>query len=66
MTKRERAKKQVCDKGRIVSQSEFAYMHKLSQPTISRWLNDKLKHKRFKMYDASVVEIGGKRFIKVN
>lgn len=61
----DRLKKLLCETAHILTQQKFADKHGISQTTVSRWLNNRLNHKKFKMYDASVVEVGGKKFISV-
>lgn len=47
------------------SPSEFAYKHKLSRSTVWRYMNVKRYAKYLKMYDAEVVTVAGKKFIKI-
>jgi len=43
---------------------EFGYKHKLSRSTVWRYMNMPKYAKYLKMYDAEVVEVAGKKFIK--
>lgn len=50
-------------KPRYYTPPEFAKKIKVSRSTIYRWVD--VDHLRLKMYDAEVVEVGGKNFIKI-
>lgn len=43
----------------------FAKKIKKSRATVYRWITDKKYKLYLKMYDAEVVEVAGKRFIKI-
>jgi len=45
--------------------AEFANKIGVSRDTIYRWYNTKYLRGRFKMYDAEVVEVAGKKFVRV-
>jgi len=45
--------------------AEFSKKIGVARDTIYRWHNNKHLRNRFKMYDAEVVEIAGKKFIRV-
>jgi IS30 family transposase len=46
--------------------AEFAKKIGVARDTIYRWHNLKRLRGRFKMYDAEVVEVAGKKFVKVS
>lgn len=45
--------------------AEFAKKIGVARDTIYRWHNLKRLRGRFKMYDAEVVTVAGKRFVKI-
>lgn len=45
--------------------TEFAAKIGVHQTTISRWMDHVYSKRKFKAYDAEVVEMAGKRFIKL-
>jgi len=52
-------------KGKQYTFAEFANKIGVARDTIYRWHNLKHLRGRFKMYDAEVVEVAGKKFVKV-
>jgi DNA-binding IclR family transcriptional regulator len=52
-------------KEKLYTPWEFGYKHKLSRSTVWRYMNT-LHYKRYlKMYDAEVVTVAGKKFIRL-
>lgn len=45
--------------------TEFAAKIGVHQTTISRWMAHDFAKRKFKAYDAEVVEVAGKKFIKI-
>lgn len=45
--------------------TEFAAKIGVHQTTISRWMAHDFSKRKFRAYDAEVVEVAGKKFIKV-
>lgn len=45
--------------------TEFAAKIGVHQTTISRWIDHPFQKRKFKAYDAEVVEVAGKRFIRI-
>jgi hypothetical protein len=51
-------------KGKQYTFAEFAIKIGVARDTIYRWANKKHLRGRFKMYDAEVMEVAGKKFIR--
>lgn len=52
-------------KDKLYTPTEFAAKIGVHQTTVSRWMDHVYSKRKFKAYDAEVVEVAGKKFIRI-